>query len=284
MNFMNRTSNIEHRTLNSGRKWNPLRRSAFDVRGSKFLFTVLTSLATFSLYADEPSPAPAAAPATAAAVAPAERSFDQSDLVELLKTTLQQDYVKDKGELEINFTQPWASRKVSDDPLTIKILEMPTIGVSSSFIVRFELRNEHGSIGAWQLPVRAHVWHDAWVAHAMLKRGDSLADADVTRERRDLLVIHESLADFTPGDSTLQITEPVGIGAPLFARSIKPMPVIHRGQTVNALIEQGTLNITMKVEVLEDGAPGQIVRARNQQSLRDIRGKVLNEQTILVSL
>jgi len=30
--------------------------------------------------------------------------------------------------------------------------------------------------------------------------------------------------------------------------------------------------------------PGQIVRARNRQSLRDIRGKVLNEQTIQVSL
>jgi flagella basal body P-ring formation protein FlgA len=226
----------------------------------------------------------AAAPAAPVAAAPVERSFDQSDLTELMTTQLQQDYVKDKGELEIHFTQPWVSKKVSNEPLTIKILEMPTIGVSSSFIVRFELRNEHETLGAWQLPVRAHVWHDAWVAHAMLKRGDSLADADVTRERRDLLAIHEPLAEFTPGDSTLEIAEPVGIGAPLFGRSIRPRPVVHRGQTVIALIEQGTLNITMKVEVLEDGAPGQTVRARNQQSLRDIRGKVLNEQTIIVSL
>jgi flagella basal body P-ring formation protein FlgA len=240
--------------------------------------------ACLTLRADEPSPAPASAPAATAAAAPIERTFDQSDLVALMTTTLQQDYVKDKGELEINFTQPWTSRKVSNEALTIKILEMPTIGVSSSFIVRFELRNEHESIGSWQLPVRAHVWRDAWVAHAMLKRGDSLADADVTRERRDLLVIHEPLAEFVPRDPTLQIAEPVGIGAPLFARSIKPMPVVHRGQTVVALVEQGSLNITMKVEVLEDGAPGQFVRARNQQSLRDIRGKVLNEQTIIVSL
>ena len=241
-----------------------------------FLLALLTCVMAFGLYAGEPSPAPEAAPV--------ERMFDQSDLTTLLTTTLQQDYVKDKGELEINFTQPWPSRKVSSEPLTIKILEMPTIGVSSSFIVRFELRNDHESIGAWQLPVRAHVWRDAWVAHSMLKRGDSLADADLARERRDLLVIHEPLADFTAGDPTLQIAEPVSIGSPLFARSIKPMPVVHRGQTVVALVEQGALNITMKVEVLEDGAPGQIVRARNQQSLRDIRGKVLNEQTILVSL
>jgi flagella basal body P-ring formation protein FlgA len=247
-----------------------------------FAFLILTSL---TLRAEDASPAPTGAtPAAPVATVPAERSFDQSDLVTLMTTTLQQDYVKDKGELEINFTQPWASHKVSDEPLTIKILEMPTIGVSSSFIVRFELRNDHGSIGSWQLPVRAHVWHDAWVAHAMLKRGDSLADADVTRERRDMLLFHEPLAEFTPRDPTLQIAEPIGIGAPLFARCIKPMPVVHRGQTVVALVEQGSLNITMKVEVLEDGAPGQIVRARNQQSLRDIRGKVLNEQTIIVSL
>jgi flagella basal body P-ring formation protein FlgA len=62
------------------------------------------------------------------------------------------------------------------------------------------------------------------------------------------------------------------------------MAVVHRGQTVTALIEDGSLSVEMKVEVLEDGSPGQIVRARNEQSLRDIRGKVLNEQTILVSL
>ncbi len=134
------------------------------------------------------------------------------------------------------------------------------------------------------ISVQAHVWRDAWVAHSMLKRGDSLADADITRERRDMLVLHEPLADFTADRSTLEIAEPVGLGAPLFARSIRMMPVVHRGQTVQALLEDGSLSITMKVEVLEDGAPGQTIRVRNKQSLKDIRGKVLNEQTIVVSL
>ena len=88
------------------------------------------------------------------------------------------------------------------------------MGVTPSFIVRFEMRNSHESIGTWQLPVQAHVWREAWVAHSMLKRGDSLADADLARERRDMLTIHEPLAEFSPGDSTLQVAEPVGVGAP----------------------------------------------------------------------
>lgn len=227
--------------------------------------------------------AESAAPATPAA-APSERMFEQSELTALLTAKLQQEYVKDKGDLEIRLTQPWAARKISDEPVIINILEMPTMGVSMSFIVRFELQNAHGTIGSWQLPVQAHVWREAWVAHSMLKRGDSLADADIAREKRDMLLIHEPLAEFSERDSTMEIAEPVAIGSPLFARSLKATPVVHRGQTVDALVQDGALNIAMKVEVLEDGAPGQIVRARNLQSLRDIRGKVINEQSILVTL
>jgi flagella basal body P-ring formation protein FlgA len=267
-----RTSNIERRTLNIERRGNVLR-----VPCSVFLFL---SLVAVPLRAEEATNAPTPAPT----VAPAERALEQSEVTLLLTQTLQQDYVKDRGELELRLTQPWKDKKVSDEPLTVKIIEMPTMGVVPSFIVRFELRNAHETIGTWQLPVQAHVWREAWVAHSMLKRGDALADADIARERRDMLLTHEPLADFPDDRSTLEIAEPVGINAPLFARSVRLMPVVHRGQTVLARVEDGSLNITMKVEVLEDGAPGQVIRARNKQSLKDIRGKVLNEQTILVSL
>jgi flagella basal body P-ring formation protein FlgA len=35
---------------------------------------------------------------------------------------------------------------------------------------------------------------------------------------------------------------------------------------------------------LEDGAPGQIIRARNTSSQHDVVGKVLDEHTIQISL
>lgn len=245
---------------------------------SMLFTTALIGISTFRATAAEAiaSPAPIAVPAV--------QTFAQTNLVALLTSTLQDEYVKDKGELELHVTMPWTPLQVSNGPVTMKIVEMPTIGVTTAFIVRFELLAADRSLGSWQMPVQAHIWHEAWVAHSMLKRGDALAGADVAREKRDLLTIHEPLAEFSPDDPTLEFAEPVGVGSPIFARSIAPMPVVHRGETVTALVEDGALSIEMKVEVLEDGAPGQIVRARNQQSLRNIRGKVLNEQTILVSL
>jgi flagella basal body P-ring formation protein FlgA len=192
--------------------------------------------------------------------------------------------VQDRGELELRLTQPWKTRNVPDAPLTLKVLDMPNLGVTPAFIVRFELRNGSESLGTWQLPVQAHVWREVWVCHSVVPRGTMVANADLARERRDMLAFHEPMADFAANDTTLELVESLPAGSPVLARFLRLRPVVRRGQTADALMQDGALSITMKVEVLEDGVPGQIIRIRNTQSRRDIRGKVLDEQTILVSL
>jgi flagella basal body P-ring formation protein FlgA len=265
----------------------------FDVRS----FTIIACLGAgfaASLFASEPSLSPAdtaaANPAgttpagSATPAAPAPRMLTEADLLPLLTATLQQEYVKDKGELELRLSNPWTPRKVSGEPITVKILDLPPTGVASSFITRFELRTARESLGTWQIAAQARVWREIWVAKSALTRGMLVADADIAQERRDVLALRETLADFTPGDTALMLAEPLQSGSPLLARSVKVRPVVRRGQTADALVRDGVLSVTMKVEVLEDGVPGQIVRARNCQSRRDLRGKVLNEQTILISL
>jgi flagella basal body P-ring formation protein FlgA len=244
------------------------------------------------LAGDSPAPVVAAGtenasatPATPAApAAPRLRTFAEADLLELLTATLQKECVKDRGELELRLVRPWTSRTVPDEPLAIKILDLPPTGVTPSFIVRFELRTARETVGTWQLSLQARIWRDIWVARSALKRGGPVADADLERDRRDVLTLRESLAEFSAGDTTLELAEPLQAGSPVLARSVIARPVIRRGQADDALVQDGTLSITMKVEALEDGAPGQTIRVRNFQSRRDLRGKVLNEQTILIPL
>jgi flagella basal body P-ring formation protein FlgA len=211
-------------------------------------------------------------------------ALTEADALALITTTLQKNYVKDKGELELNFIQPWDPPTLPDEPLTVKILELPTAGVTPSFIIRFELCTATETVGTWQASLQAHIWRDVWVAHSDLQRDELVADADVAQERRDVLGIFESLAQFSPDDSSLQIANEVQAGNVLLARNLKPRAVIHRGQMADALLQDGALNIMMKVEVLEDGALGQIVRVRNPVSLRNLSGKVINDQTIAISL
>jgi len=227
-------------------------------------------------------PAEEAAPTTAA---PRRRLLTESNLLVLLTATLQHEYVKTRGELELNCPAPtWKPRVVPDEPLTLKILEMPRTGLTSSFFVRFELSAAHQTLGEFQLPVQARVWREMWMARSPLKRGDPVAQSDVALERHDVLALHEPLADFSPDDPALDFCEPVQAGTPVLARQVKARPVIHRGQLADVLVQDGALSIKLKVEVLEDGAPGQMIRARNVVSRQDLFGKVLNPQTILVTL
>ncbi len=235
----------------------------------------------FALRADQ-SPAPAAAVSQTNAVP--DRLFTEKEALELLTTTLQRDYVKDRGELELIFTQPWKAPTLPAEPLTVKVLEIPTAGVTSFFILRFQLCTADQTLGTWQASLQAHVWRETWVAHSTLQRGMPVTSADIAYEKFDMLKVREPLAEFSQNDSTLEIAEPVAAGYPILARLVRPRVVMHRGQIASAVLQDGALSVSTKVEVLDDGAPGQTVRARNPVSHRNLSGTVVDSRTLSISL
>jgi flagellar basal body P-ring formation protein FlgA len=212
------------------------------------------------------------------------RILDEAGLKEQLGAVLQRDYVKNRGDLEIRMVRPWAPMLIPDEPLVLKILDLPASGVSPHFIVRFELSTARERLGAWQAPLQARIWRELWLARSPLRPGTLFSDADVTRERRDVLGIRDALLPDALPTATIELAEAVGAGTPIYLRSVRLRPVVHRGQVVEAQLVDGTMIISLKVEVLESGVPGQLVRVRNVQSKREFKGKVQDEQTILVLL
>lgn len=218
------------------------------------------------------------------AAKPAMRSYTEAELKEQLTAVLQEEYVKDRGELELHFPRAWTAVNVPDEPLKMKILEIPTAGVSAFFIVRFELSAGGKSVGNWQATVQAKIWREVWTAHSAVKRGDALEHADLQREKRDLLALREPLTELPSSNMAYEFAESLTAGMVLSTRSIKLKPVVRRGQSAEAFVSEGAMSISLKVEVLEDGVPGQTIRVRNPQSRRELRGQVANEQTILINL
>ncbi len=212
------------------------------------------------------------------------RALDEEELKLLVTAQLQRDFVKDRGELDLRLARPWSTVTIPDEPLSLRISELPATGLSPLFIARIELGSTNEIVGPWQVSLSAKLWRDVWTSRTALRRGALLVDADIVRERRDVLAIREALAEFTASDPTVESAEYIAPNTPLLARSIKARPVVRRGQSAEAVVADGALIISMKVEVLEDGAPGQVVRVRNPQTKRELRGKVQSEQTILVSL
>jgi flagella basal body P-ring formation protein FlgA len=211
-------------------------------------------------------------------------TIGDAELRGLLTTALQTEHVKDKGELELRFQRPWSAVTLPDGDVSVKILELPATGIGANFIVRFELRGGKEVRGPWQLPVQAKVWREVWVANAALRVGLPLAEAELVKERRDVLSLREPAWNGDAADRTVELCAFVPAGATLMARAVRLRPVVRRGQSVEALCRDGAMSVTMKVEVLQDGAPGDIVRIRNNRSRKEFLGKVQDEHTILVSL
>jgi flagella basal body P-ring formation protein FlgA len=212
------------------------------------------------------------------------RTLGESDVLGLLTAALQHDYIKDRGQLELHLGQPWNPLVVPDEPLTLDVTELPSMGVTSGFIVRFTLRTSKETLGGWSANLKASVWREVLVASIQLKRGDPVSENSFTRERRDILNVHEPLADLAAGSDALEIAEPVPVGQPLLERMVKARTVLHRGQRADALVQDGTMSVRTQVDIMEDGAPGDTVHARNAITHRDLIGTVLNDRTILISL
>jgi flagellar basal body P-ring formation protein FlgA len=243
-------------------------------------------LATVTVAIESADPDPdLSTEATEKPAQPGNRLLGENELNSLLAGVLQRDHVRETGELELTFVRSWTPVTVPDSELTLKILELPTLGVTPNFIVRFELFAGEKSLGSWQVPLRARIWRDVWVARAALHRGDLLANTDRTRERRDVLALRNPYGSDSNVDETmLELAEDVPAGLPILAKSVRPRTLVRRGQVVEAFVRDGAMAISLKVEVLENGAHGQQVRVRNVQSRREFRGIVENENTISVSL
>jgi flagella basal body P-ring formation protein FlgA len=207
-----------------------------------------------------------------------------SALVGMLTAALQRDEVKDRGTLELHLVHPLPPALIPEEGVTLKITDLPPTGVSPAFLLRCELWNGTEHVSDWQLSVQARVWREIPVAAARLTRGQLLQDAPVQMERRDLLFCRDAFLNFPSPDGNLELTETIPPGMPILNRSVRVRPVLLRGKIVDGIYADGALTISLKVETLEDGQPGQVIRLRNPKTKREIYGKVQNEQTVLLTL
>jgi flagella basal body P-ring formation protein FlgA len=212
------------------------------------------------------------------------RQLDEPEMTTLLTAVIQSNYVKNMGELELRFARSWTPLLVPDEPLTVRITEVPTAGLNPDFLAGFELWNGPERIARCQEVLQARIWRQIPVAHSRLERGQLLRDADVTMERRDLLTQRDVVLAIPAENDSLELAESVAVGMPVPNRAVRPRPLIKRGQMIDAIFEDGDLKISLKVESLQDGALGQTVRVLNPKTHRELYGKVQNEESISIAL
>ncbi len=214
------------------------------------------------------------------------RNFDEAEMLTLLTERITEDHLSTGGTLELRTARSWSEIVIPDESFEMKIVSLPPQGVMGSFRVRFELGTGTEEFGTWEVSVRASLWKDVWIARQRLNRGDVLVAENLIREKRDVLASRDHLEadDVEILPNSLELTENLREGSPLRPWSVRPKPLVYRGQMADAQVYSGSLSISLKVQVLEDGVNGQNIRIRNPHTKRELVGKVNNDQTIQINL
>ncbi len=210
------------------------------------------------------------------------RKLEEKELTKMLLLKLQPKGGAEKnGVLELRLTG-WKPVPIPVDPIEVRILSQPGSGLVGNSMVRFEIMSGEDLIGTYSAFLKARLLKEVWVARTAIKRGATLDVADLEKEERDVINSREPAWVGRTGDPSCRAAENIPAGGIVYARSVQQRPVVQRGQRVQAVATDGLLSVSVQAETLEEGMPDQIIRARNLKTRKEIRGKVINEDTIQI--
>ncbi|MEN9778016.1 MAG: hypothetical protein RIS24_635 [Verrucomicrobiota bacterium] len=219
-----------------------------------------------------------------ARVSRAMRDLGEAEVRDRITQELQRRFARNGGEIEVRLSRPWRSVSIPDESLDIRLQDLPAAGLQSLVSLKFEILAGGDAVGSWFQPIQVRHWCEVPVAAGALRRGQPLVDAETVLERRDILSARGILKALPTAASDYELAESLAPGQALSDRSLRLKTVVFRGRRVDARIQAGTLEITTKVEALEDGYPGQSIRVRNPLSKREFRGVVQGEDSVLIPL
>ena len=209
------------------------------------------------------------------------RALEEDEVLQTLKEEVTKSPLYSDGELEMIFSREWRSLLIPDGPLELKLISNLNYRTPQTTL-RFQLMDAGVPIGSFSAYVRMALWKDVWVASGSINRGMLLPEAKLERQRIDIIKNRRDLWDGNPSDSRFWFQEVVSPGRLIYARSVGMKPVVRRGGLAKAVVTNGSLTVSTNVKVLEDGAPGGVVRVQNLATRKELIGEVVDENTVKI--
>lgn len=187
------------------------------------------------------------------------------------------------GQIEVKLTSAWSQIKASPACI-LKLSDVSPDELSSSSFVRFSLWESGGKIGDYSLPIRVAQMRDVLVTARSIPFGAKLNKEDFKLQRVDVLKQHANSVPSATNLASFQLDSYLPANTPLKWSNLSKANLIKKGQVIDVFASGKGIYVTMKGLALEDGAMDSFVKVRNLSSDKEFRAKVLNENSVKVSL
>ncbi len=210
------------------------------------------------------------------------QKFSPSDLLSEVKAFVLRQLKESPENVVVKMTGP--NKKILLPAGDIKTTLRPTFSGKYEGTVLLTAELEiNGHLGK-VLPLRVNIeiYHPVVATTKRIEKGEKFTDDNTA-------LVRTSASKITSG-SFHQLNYVLGRTAsmPLIPGTIVRVdaiydpPVISHGQIVHAIVRKGNIELTVDTRAIEDGKAGEVIRVENTASHKVLRGRILDERTVLV--
>ena len=210
------------------------------------------------------------------------KTFSSEQLAVSLSDALTNEFPSEQGTFRVTLLRPQPPITIPEGPIEFALKGLPTTTLRSRVMLKYELKVNGQLIKAESVPTEIQLMKEVLVSTRRLNRGESLSYDDFSLEIKDIMGLHQPPMDPASDVSTYEINYTLMQGKILTKRNIRKKPVVDRGDIVNGWLKRGLLQINLKLEVMEEAAPGQLVRVKNIRTKKYLRGVVQDENSIII--
>jgi flagella basal body P-ring formation protein FlgA len=134
------------------------------------------------------------------------------------------------------------------------------------------------------VPVTIQQFKKVLVSNRNLPRGHQLSPADVMRKKLDISRLNQGFYDKPKQLKGLVLKRSILRGQQLNPALLAKPRLVQRGQTITILAKTGQVAIRVKGKALMDGRQGELVRIKNTSTNKELRGIVVAEGIVKVTL
>jgi flagella basal body P-ring formation protein FlgA len=203
-------------------------------------------------------------------------------LTQQIAKSLRDAYQHLEGDMEVELARSKPAVEIPKGEPYLELSSLPTGGLRSRVLLRYDLKINEQVVHSDTVPVVVKLHQEVFVANRRLERKEPVMLDDLTLTTMDVLSSRDKPIHPSTDLSMYEFNYTILEGTVLSERYLRLSPAVHRGDRVTGWIKRGLLEINLKLEALEEGAPGQMIRLKNPSNRKTLRGIVQDENTIII--
>ncbi len=154
---------------------------------------------------------------------------------------------------------------------------------SGKFTAEAEIFADGNFVDKTTLLGRSYILGDVWVPSRDIAKDEVIEFEDIKLVKIRINRLRDEVIKEKDGLIGKQALKTLKGGKPVVVKDVRDEIVIKKGDKITAVYNHKGLQITSKMEALEDGSKGEMIRILNTKSSKEISGKVLNKNIVEIA-